>query len=62
MEIADVKLLAANTGAFAVSCCDWLEPTLKILLLAATLGYTLHKWYLLKKDKDETDKFKAQII
>ncbi len=56
MEIADVKLLAANTGAFVVSCCDWLEPTLKILLLAATLGYTLHKWYLLKKEKDETDK------
>ncbi len=57
MEIADsIKLYAVNTGAFAASCCDWLEPTLKILLLAATLGYTLNKWYLLKKQKNETDK------
>lgn len=57
MEIADsVKLYAVNTGAFAASCCDWLEPTLKIMLLACTLGYTLHKWYLLKKNKDATDK------
>ncbi len=57
MEIADsIKLYAVNTGAFAASCCDWLEPTLKIMLLACTLGYTLHKWYLLKKNKDATDK------
>jgi len=57
MEMADsVKLYAVNTGAFAVSCCDWLEPTLKILLLAATLGYTLHKWYILKKENNEKNK------
>ena len=32
VEVADsVKLYAVNTGAFAVSCCDWLEATLKIL-------------------------------
>ncbi len=53
MELADtVKVYALNTGAFMASCCDWLEPTLKILLLCATLGYTLHKWYLLKKGKN----------
>jgi len=52
MEIADtIKVYALNTGAFMASCCDWLEPTLKIALLGATLGYTLHKWYLLKKSK-----------
>jgi hypothetical protein len=50
-EIIDIKLLAVNGGAFAVSCCDYLEPMLKILLLAATLGYTLHKWYRLYKKK-----------
>jgi hypothetical protein len=50
-EIIDIKLLAVNVGAFAVSCCDYLEPMLKILLLAATLGYTLHKWYKLYKKK-----------
>ena len=57
MEIADtIKVYALNTGAFMASCCDWMEPTLKILLLGATLGYTLHKWYFLKKSKDEANK------
>jgi hypothetical protein len=28
---------------------DWLEPILKITLLVVTIGYTLHKWYKLKK-------------
>ena len=47
-----IKVYALNTGAFMASCCDWLEPTLKIGLLGGTLGYTLHKWYLLKKSKN----------
>lgn len=52
MEIADtIKVYALNTGAFMASWCDWMEPTLKIGLLAATLGYTMHKWYLLNKSK-----------
>jgi len=49
--IDSIKVYALNTGAFMVSCCDWLEPTLKIALLGATLGYTIHKWYLLNKAK-----------
>ena len=52
MDLADtLKIYALNTGAFMASCCDWLEPTLKILLLAATLGYTLNRWYVLRKKK-----------
>ncbi len=52
MDIVDsVKVYAINTGAFMASCCDWLEPTLKIALLGATLGYTLHKWYFLRKEQ-----------
>tara|TARA_R100000664_G_C2743491_1_gene131671 strand:+ start:1383 stop:1547 length:165 start_codon:yes stop_codon:yes gene_type:complete len=54
MGLTDVKLYIANGGAFMASCCDFIEPTLKILLLAATLGYTLNRWYVLrKKNKDE---------
>ena len=53
MSLADLKLYCLNISALTVSCCDWLEPTLKILLLAATLGYTLHKWYILKKENNE---------
>ena len=56
MSLADLKLYCLNISALTVSCCDWLEPTLKVLVLGATLGYTIHKWYLLKKGKDETDK------
>jgi len=58
MDIVDsIKVYAVNTGAFMVSCCDWLEPTLKIALLGATLGYTLHKWYFLTKEqKNATNK------
>ena len=54
--VEDIKIYAANVGAFSVSCFDWLEPTLKVLLLGATLGYTLHRWWLLKKGKDEANK------
>ena len=54
MGLTDVKLYIANGSAFMASCCDFLEPTLKVLLLTATLGYTLNRWYVLrKKNKDE---------
>ena len=53
MNFTDIKIYTANLGAFAFSCCDWLEPTLKILLLAATLGYTLNRWYVLRKNKKD---------
>ena len=54
MGLTDVKLYIANGSAFMASCCDFIEPTLKVLLLAATLGYTLNRWYVLrKKNKDE---------
>jgi hypothetical protein len=49
MNLTDIKLYVMNTGAFMASCCDWLEPTLKIVLLVATLGYTLNRWYVLRK-------------
>ena len=56
MSIGDLKLYCLNITSFTAACMDWLEPTLKILLLGATLGYTMHKWYLLKKGKDASDK------
>jgi len=45
----DIKLYLLNAGAFTVTMMDWLEPVLKITLLIVTIGYTLHKWYKLKK-------------
>jgi|TARA_Y200000002_G_scaffold363017_2_gene350710 hypothetical protein len=45
----DIKLYLLNAGAFTVTMMDWLEPVLKITLLVVTIGYTMHKWYKLKK-------------
>ena len=53
MNLGDLKLYCLNATSFTAACMDWLEPTLKITLLVATLGYTLHRWYLLKKSKDK---------
>ena len=45
----DIKLYLLNAGAVTVTMMDWLEPVLKITLLIVTIGYTIHKWYKLKK-------------
>jgi len=42
-----------NAGAFTVSMMDWLEPVLKITLLLVTIGYTAHKWWNLKKNREQ---------
>ena len=47
----DIKLYLLNAGAFTVTMLDWLEPVLKITLLLVTIGYTAHKWWILKNDK-----------
>jgi hypothetical protein len=47
----DIKLYVLNAGSFTITMMDWLEPTLKIMLLVITIGYTAHKWYKLKNDK-----------
>lgn len=47
----DIKLYVLNAGSFTITMMDWLEPTLKIMLLLITIGYTAHKWYNLKNKK-----------
>ncbi len=48
MGIEDLKLYCLNITSATVVSLGWLEPVLSILLLLTTLGYTAHKWYLLK--------------
>jgi len=50
MGLDDLKLYCLNITSFAIASFDWLEPVLKILLLATTLGYTVHKWWKLKDE------------
>ena len=56
MGIDDLKLYCFNITSFTIASFDWLEPILKITLLLVTIGYTLNKWWDMKKKKDETDK------
>ena len=51
MSFADIKLWGLNLGAFAVTLTD-IDLLLKIALLLVTLGYTIDKWLLLRKNKD----------
>lgn len=44
--ITDYKTLLINLGTFLFSMTN-IDIVLKIILLAVTIGYTTHKWYLL---------------
>jgi len=48
---SDIKLYLLNALSFGITMMDWLEPVLKILLLIVTIGYTIHRWMILKKKK-----------
>ena len=48
----DVKLYLLNVLTFLLSLTDWIEPILKVTLLILTIGYTVHKWWKLYKEKD----------
>jgi len=56
MGLDDLKLYCLNITSFTIASFDWLEPVLKIMLLIVTIGYTAHKWWMMKKSKDETNK------
>jgi len=49
--LGDVKLYILNALSFGITMMDWLEPVLKILLLIVTIGYTVHRWMVLKNKK-----------
>ena len=50
--LSDIKLYLLNAVSFGITMMDWLEPMLKILLLIVTIGYTIHKWWVMKNKKD----------
>tara|TARA_R110000782_G_C14532526_1_gene382620 strand:+ start:373 stop:549 length:177 start_codon:yes stop_codon:yes gene_type:complete len=52
MNISDLKIYALNFGTLVVSMSQ-VDMVLKILLLALSIGYTVHKWWLLNKNKDK---------
>ena len=51
----DLKLYCFNITSFTIASFDWLEPVLKITLLCVTIGYTAHKWWVMKNKNNETN-------
>ena len=47
----DMKLYLLNAFSLLIVNLNWIEPALEILLLVITIGYTLNKWWLMKKFK-----------
>ena len=50
--IADYKVLLINASSFGISMTD-IDIGLKIFLLLITIFYTLQKWYLMNKKKND---------
>jgi len=55
--ITDYKTLLINLGTFLFSMTN-IDIALKIILLVVTIGYTVHKWYLLNKNNGRKKKQK----
>jgi len=51
MQMGDLKVYSLNTITLAISFSA-VEDTLKIILLLASIGYTLQRWYLLRKKNE----------
>ena len=51
----DIKLYMINSLTVGVTTLSHMETTLKIILLAVTIGYTVSKW-IGKKESDKDNK------
>ena len=49
MSLSDIKIFTLNFSSLAISMTD-IDVVLKLSLLVISIGYTLHKWYLLNKN------------
>ena len=52
MDTTDLKVLTFNAATMALSFSE-LEEVLKILLLVASIGYTMQKWWIINKKRKE---------
>ena len=50
MTISDLKIYLLNISTLAISMSQ-VDMILKLTLLATSIGYTIHKWWLLNKNK-----------
>lgn len=52
MNTQDIKVYAFNSAALGLSVSD-IELALKIILLLASIGYTLQRWWVLRKEQKQ---------
>ena len=57
MNIVDIKMVAINISALAISMSQ-VDTGLKITLLVISIGYTLNKWYYVIKNRRNNSKNK----
>ena len=50
MNLTDIKIYALNGSSLMISFTN-IETTFKLILLGISIGYTLHKWWLMDKKK-----------
>ncbi len=48
MTVTDIKLYALNVTSLFISMTA-IEPALKIILLVASIGYTIQRWWMMNK-------------
>ena len=53
MSVTDLKIYTLNIIAFTLSMTE-IDFLLKIILLVSSIGYTIHKWYLLYTNRKKS--------
>lgn len=51
MDLTTLRVYLLNLSAITVSTFDLIEDGLKIFLLLISIGYTIQKWWEIKKKK-----------
>lgn len=54
MTYSEIKLWIINTSVLTLTFTD-LDNFLKLILLIITIGYSIDKWYMLRKNKKDKD-------
>ena len=51
MDLTTLRVYILNISAMTVSTFNIVEDSLKLLLLVVSIGYTIQKWWEIKKKK-----------
>lgn len=54
MTYSEMKLWIINTSVITLTFTD-LDNFLKLVLLIITIGYSIDKWYMLRKNKKDKE-------